>query len=642
MGDRLPIETPAPSRAGRMLTASARILEPSRVDAPHVYPWHDEAWRMRNTTGEIRFAEMWLSSVLSRCRLFAAIRRAPDTEPEPVEDGLAAELMARLAGGVGGQAGFLRAFAPQLLTPGVGYMVGIPSVLTADRWGVHSADEIRLSAASHPEFPGVPLWEVRRGEGMTEWEVMPPGTLAVKAHRPHPRFSWEPDSPVRGAMPILRELTLLTQHVEAMATSRLAGAGIFAMDSSIQFPQGWDKWVEEFLATVTKPIQDRMLAGAYAPFPMRVPVAKGEKIADKLHHLMFNTPFDEHSMRLRGEALTRLATAMDMPAKILTGESSNHWGDWHVDEQGITIHAEPNLELICDALTVGYLRPGILLGERRLAAEAGAPNVVQLREATRPEPGQPELIVWYDTSDLHTQPDTAGNALQLYDRLEIDGDDLRSGTGVAGQAPTDDSLSRMVWVKMLDNGDPAIVRKALIALGLATEADFPAAPVPVSAPAEPEPEADEPPANPGGPPGTQGDPEPRRVAPPVQAPARAPAAALVSAEALMAAADGLVFRALEKAGNRLRQAMRRVPGGAPDCSAVLVHTECNAGRHRSADDLLEGAWDRLPEIAARIGEPADALQAVLDDYARTLIQTRLAHSWDMLAVALGVDGELAA
>jgi hypothetical protein len=627
-----------------MLTAAARILEPNRVDAPHAYPWHDEAWRMRNTTGEIRFAEMWLSSVLSRCRLFAAIRTAPDAEPEPVEDGIAAELMARFAGGVGGQAGFLRMFAPQLLTPGVGYMVGIPSVLTADRWTVHSADEIRLSSASHPEFPGVPLWEVRRGEGPQDWEVMPPGTLAVKGHRPHPRYSWDPDSPVRGALPILRELTLLTQHVEAMATSRLAGAGIFAMDAGIQFPQGWDKWVEEFLATVTKPIRDRMLAGAYAPFPLRVPLAKGEKIADKLHHLMFNTPFDEHSMELRGEALNRLATAMDMPAKILTGESSNHWGDWHVDEQGITIHAEPNLELICEALTIGYLRPGMLLGERRLAAEAAGPNVVQLREAIRPEPGQPELIVWYDTSDLHTQPDTAGNALQLHERLVIDDDDLRTGTGVVGQAPEGDALARMVWVKMLDSNDPAIVRKALVQLGLAEESDFPAAPVPVTAPPAEAPADDEAPANPGGPPGTEGDPEPRRIAPPGQAPARAPAAAagLVSAEALMVAADGLVFRALEKAGNRLRQAMRRVPGGPPDCAAVMVHTECNAGRHRSADALLEGAWDRLPEIAARIGEPADALQAVLDDYARTLIQTRLPHSWDMLAVALGVDGELAA
>ena len=41
-----------------------------------------------------------------------------------------------------------------------------------------------------------------------------------------------PDSPVRAALPILRELVGLTQHVSAQIDSRLAGAGMLVMRAS--------------------------------------------------------------------------------------------------------------------------------------------------------------------------------------------------------------------------------------------------------------------------------------------------------------------------------------------------------------------------------------------------------------------------
>lgn len=638
MGDRLPLETPPASRATRALTAAARVLLPNRVEAPHAYAWHEEAWEMRRTTGEVRFAEMWLGNSLSQCRLFAAYRPTPDAEPVPIESGLAVDLVQRLAGGVGGQSMLLRAFAAHLLTPGVGYLVGTPGIDSAERWGVYSSDEIRLSSETDPEFPGVQLWEIKEGEGPYEWRALPPGTHTVRVWRPDPRYSWEPDSPVRGALPILRELSLLTQHVEAMATSRLAGAGILAMDSGIQFPGGWDKWVEEFLATVTKPIRDRALAGAYAPFPVKISTNKGEKIADKLHHLMFSTPFDEHSLKLRGEALDRLATAMDMPKKTLTGESSNHWGDWHVDEQGITIHVEPNLELICEGLTRGYLRPGLAGAARLAARQDPVAEIIQLRQAPTPVKAGPEIIVWYSTEQLRAKPDTSADAEKLHDALVIGDDDWKGAVGMSeAQSPDGEKFARQVWVKMLDN--PQMAGRALVELGLIEESDLPQ-PVAVTAPAA-APEAEAPPvpgAEPRQIPDTQDDPEPRRIAPPVPA----VAATVVSAEALMAAADGLVFRALERAGNRLRSRTAGQRDASTDCTAALMHTCINTARVLDVDRLLEGAWDRLPEVAGRLGEPADALQAALDGYVRVLIRTRTPHSWDTLAVALGVDRELAA
>ena len=60
---------------------------------------------------------------------------------------------------------------------------------------------------------------------------------------------------------------------------------------------------------------------------------------------------------------------MDLPREQIMGMSSNsgtgggnsngvsHWGAWQIEESTIKFHIEPMLELICNALTIGYLRP---------------------------------------------------------------------------------------------------------------------------------------------------------------------------------------------------------------------------------------------------------------------------------------------
>src|SRR3546814_4916094 len=64
----------------------------------------------------------------------------------------------------------------------------------------------------------------------------------------------------------------------------------------------------------------------------------------------------------------------------------------------------PDAELIAGALTTGYLQPRL----RASGVEDWA-----------------NWVVWYDLSELTLRPDRSENALQLYDRLEIDGDALR-------------------------------------------------------------------------------------------------------------------------------------------------------------------------------------------------------------------------
>jgi hypothetical protein len=623
------------------LTAAARILQATREDAPKPEHWHEEAWAFRNDTGELRFAELWLGNSLSRVRLVAAKRPEPGAEPEPLDDGPAAELMADLAGGPGGQAALNRAFAAQLMTPGVGYLLGEPGPSGANRWGVYSADQLRLSQQSTDD--GQRTYELREGEDSArDWRLLPEDALPVKVWRPHPRWSWVPDSPVRGALPILRELTLLTQHVEASATSRLAGAGVLAIDSSVQFEQGWEAWVEEFLATVTKPIKQRDSAAAYAPFPVRIP---GPNIKEKLLHLMFNTPFDEHSLKLRDEAISRLATAMDMPKAALTGEQENHWGKWATTEEGITLHVEPNMELVCDGLTKGYLWPGLRAGTaRRQGVVVTSQDDRRLRLADpTPESSDPDadIIVWYDTTDLRVRPDRSSDTLEAWDRWAVDDNALRRQLGITEeQAPTGQAFERRVWLKMIDSGDPQLQRLALIRLGVVDEAELPAAPAPMP-PQLPGPAPALPPAEPAD---EQGLPDTDEAPPPSQdAPRRAPqpaAATLHPGLPLVAACDGIVHRALEKCGNRLRNYTARERIANPtqfDQPPHLMHTACNAARIRPLEVLLADAWDRVPELAGNLGFDSDHLAAQLDAYTRQLIRTRQPHSWQALSDYLVAD-----
>lgn len=309
-----------PRRAVNATTAAARILAPTHHDAPEPEPWHVEAWAMRDVVGELRFAESWLAAAMGRARLFAAKRPEPGSEPEPIETGPAFDLVEKLAGGVGGQSSLLASFASYLLIPGVGYLVG-EAKEHGESFMVVNAEDIKLGKA--PES-GDQAYEVREGEQSGDWRMLPENSVVTKVYRPHPRHRWEPDSPTRAALPILRELLLLTQHVEATATSRLAGSGMQYFPAEMELPGGWDKFVDDWVAAQVRPIKDRAATSAKVPFPMRVP---GEFLQWMQNAFVtYSTPFDTQALALREEAVGRLANAMPMPRPVLTGEAQNHWG----------------------------------------------------------------------------------------------------------------------------------------------------------------------------------------------------------------------------------------------------------------------------------------------------------------------------
>jgi hypothetical protein len=627
------------------ITASAKILQPVREDTPRKMGWHDEAWSFRDSVGELRFAELWLGNAFSRSRLIAARRPAPGEEPQPVENGPAHDLVARLAGGVGGQSALLRSYAPFLMIPGIGYQVGEPKG-RVDKFIVVDAEDIRPGTSEE----GGPGFELREDDGTNSWRKLPEGTVVTKVYRPHPRRRWEPDSPTRAALGILRELVLLTQHVEATAQSRLAGAGVQAFPAEMEFPEGWNKFMEEWFGAITKPIKDRSLAAAKVPFPVRIPYQMIE--AFKNGYINYSNPFDEHALKLREEAITRLGNAMDFPRQILTGEKQNHWGDWQVEESGLKMHVEPGLETICDGLTVGYLTPGLSTG-RGLSQI----NDRALRDVEEGTP-EGEWLIWYDTSDLRVRPDRSTAAENAYDNWEIDGRVYLKELGLSDAEALDinDPVTvQRIWLKMLDS-DMASV--ALVKLGLVDAEEISVSKGPFG-----QPEVAPVEGGGGTPPGGGGDrglPERDAPAPPPDSapPERAAADVIADDEplglvaaadvpdfpppatpgsTLVAAIDGLVHRAIERAGRRALNKLPRKNGQLNDtCPAERLHTCTKLDRLLPMATLFEGAWDRVPVIAERLGEDPDAMVATCQAYCEMLVRTQTEHSWDGLARALGV------
>jgi hypothetical protein len=119
-------------------------------------------------------------------------------------------------------------------------------------------------------------------------------------------------------------------------------------------------------------------------------------------------------------------------------EAGNHWNAWISDETSLKVDVAPDAELVCQAFTTGYLQP-------RLKA-SGVEDWAS-------------WVVWYDMSELTLRPDRSADALQLYDRMEINGTALRREAGFdEADKPTNEELKEQglrVIIKTLPSGGPS-------------------------------------------------------------------------------------------------------------------------------------------------------------------------------------------
>lgn len=651
----LPRPSLRPKRFNSLIASAEILLAPNRAlraTIPKVDAWQDEAWGFYDDAGGLLRAGIgWLANAMSRVNIGAASPPSSPadepklvTVPDPDDEGAepltrvqarSMELMEVLAGGSVGQGQMLNSFATQLSVAGLGWFVAEPDLADPesdeyDSWEVVSVDELRQTGRPRTMEDGTidpTSVKYQRATGDSTWRDLHPNALVIKCWRKHPRKSWMPDAPTRAVLTTLREIDLLTKHVHASAQSRLAGAGLLILPTEAEFPPGQgqpqpppedpeapedpqataepppDPFIPTLIQVMSVAIGDRSSPAAITPLVIRIP---GEFV-DKVKWITFSTGFDERVLALREAAVRSLALGLDMPPEVLLGMADvNHWSAWQITEQGITLHIIPMAETISEALTIGYLNVA-------LEAEGFSEDDI----AT--------VMVWYDTTDLTSRPDLSKQAEDAYQNVAIGVDAYLTYLGLSPDDKPGEEEERKRWLLRAALGAPTNAPFMLAKVGFLDESDLPSPGGDAAAPPpDDEGGADDAPAD-GPPP------------PPDDAPDETEGSGPPPAAALIAACDGIVYRALERSGARLRSSIGRKNGGAGAITCddpTRLHVNYDPTVFDDLDRLLEGAWVRVPEVAARHAVNADALAATLTAYTRGLLAAQHPHTYERLQMAL--------
>ncbi len=422
--------------------------------------WQAEAWAFRRTLGEFNQAIDWMSRAMSRIRLNAAEIVPGGDEPQPLEDGPAAQLVEDFCGGGPGHSAFLKAITPQLLVPGEGWLIAErdnPNVpLSAADWGVYSTESIQAFGQT---------FKVRIGEAM--WRELLPDNLPMRIHEPDPQWPWLATSNSEAAVPIMRRIFLIDSRIIAMMVSRLAMNGLLLIPQEgtfsvpEQYAEAPDPFVAMLIDIASKNIANPGQASAGIPIPVRFT----SELIDKWKILKADDPLDEWLLKERIDELGRLGDTLGVARERVTGGmgTQNHWGAALASEEETRIVFSPLAETICGAVTKAYLQPMLKAAGLSLVGPNGG-----------------KLIVWYDTSELTAKVDKSDAVVKAYDRLEASGTALRRELGLdESDAPSRDELEEMIWKKVA--GSDTLAPTAVQQL---TGAETPGAGVPAPPPAD--------------------------------------------------------------------------------------------------------------------------------------------------------------
>jgi hypothetical protein len=295
--------------------------------------WQPEAWQYYDQVGELRFVSNALASRMSEAKIEVWL------DGEQIEDDEILPLVTRA---------LVRRLGLNLYVAGSAYWVGIPTEDKSDiDWQVCSTQELKVA-------------DNRVTIGQKEYRL--DEIYLDRIWDPHPANWLAADSPVRSALPTLRELVGLTQHVSAQIDSRLAGAGILWVPNSIlqsgQAPASQpspsyseNPILNAIMTAMLTPIEDRESASAVVPLLLGAP----DDAIGKIRYDTFSTPFDKETKSLRDEAIRRLALSLDAPPELLSGMGdANHWTGWLIADEVIQAHVVPRLSLICEGLGHWY------------------------------------------------------------------------------------------------------------------------------------------------------------------------------------------------------------------------------------------------------------------------------------------------
>lgn len=558
-----------------IVAAATRILTKSKGGGNKSSSNTSAAWDMFKTVPEVGTYADWVSNAMQGAVLIAG-KRGPDGTVQNAPAGSrAAELVSAIAGGPGGQSGMLGDFGTQLAVAGDSWLVIIPDPesdnLAKDRWVVLSTQEVSVQRGKiKAKIDGEEV-EIPEYDPDVPQDMDTP--VAMRVWKSAPYNHEQSTSPVIRSLVILEELRLLNAAVAAVARSRTTGRGVLMIPAGTRFPTqpGQDGAEDSLLDTFIEVASTAIREPESAAATVPIVLEVPGDLISGVKWLQFTSEFDAMAIQLRDEAIRRFATGADVPAEVLLGlGDSNHWGAWALTAEALRMGVEPRLALVCNALTSEWLRP-------LLEAEG--------------DPEADEWVVWYDTSGLRSSSNKSAAALEAYKEGLISGKAARRELGFTEKDAPDETDT------MADE--------------TTEESDLPVN---------------------------------ETEAPPAQPALAASSAVLDSFSAgtnmaLAEAVDGLVWSALVVASRKitLTPAVPRPDrASARELAASgLVHLHHPVSTENiTAYRLLDDAWIRVPEVAARYGVDPLKLTAALDEYVSALLVTGSTHQFDHVPTLL--------
>lgn len=422
--------------------------------------WQDEAWEYWRSLGEANQAIGWTSASLSRVRLNAAELVPGGDEPEILVTGAAADLMQAFCGGTAGQSMFMESWGYQHGVPGEGWLVveredeSIPLELAT--WRMMPTTAVRKTK---------PFVEIRVGQNL--WRPLVDEGFASRIFKPDPQFPWKAWSPMQAALPIMRRIDLIDRRIVALMVSRLAMNGLLLVpqEGTFTVPKRFMESSDPFTAMLLEAAAQNIKMPGAASAAIPIIIRYAAQHIEQWRLISWPDVLPKELLQERTDEIKRLATTLNVPTSLLTGDSENHWNEWLKEDNAVKRYIAPPVEILAGGVTVSYLHP--------LLKQMGEPLI-------GPKGGK--IITWYDVSELTTPPDKSVQVKDAYDRLEVNGQALRRELGLdESDRPEGEELTDMVLKKLVTM--PATATQALKELtGVTLEA--PASGTPAAAPDE--------------------------------------------------------------------------------------------------------------------------------------------------------------
>lgn len=337
--------------------------------------WQQRMWHFYHNLGVVHYGVNFKKNAASKVRYFAAEIVEGEDEPIETTNQAAIDAVNRLQSRFGGLKQIVAELMVHVNVTGEGYLVGNAGLDGEewDVWSVLEAQRAELSAAMR-------LWE-------PDTATADGDTFGCRIWRPDPEDRAKADSPLRPVAQQCEQLLLLEDSISALAKSRLS-AGFWYLPSELDIGDQTE-FEDRMIAILTTPIKETDSAARWAPGLIRGPA----EYFDKIGPIGEPREIDATFAAMRQELTDSIVDGQDLPMGFGDKGESNHWNIWEIDESAFRDHVDPDITLILDSVTRGYLTP----------------SLIESKEAN-----PKKYLIWRDLSDLGQKPPTIAEGLELH------------------------------------------------------------------------------------------------------------------------------------------------------------------------------------------------------------------------------------